>query len=487
MPGGGILTRVKVRLKADPTYSVVSAMIAPARAAALQVLQTVGANRLDLPAAIARVRDHLTDPRDRALLVELATGTLRWRGAIDHLIAHASKRPLDRLDAQVLDILRLGIYQLLHLNRVPAAAVVDDAVQMTRKARKASAASFVNAVLRHISRTRGHLPLPSRPAVAADAAPADRDAAVDYLSITLSHPRWLVARWMDAHGFEAAERWARFDNAPAPLTLRVNTLRVARPHVQDALRRHGVESRETTFAPDGLVVVHGNPLLIPLADEGLFVLQDEASQAVACLSLAAAGERVFDTCAAPGGKSLAIAAAVGPDGLVVAGDVRGRRIGLLRDTLARAGATRVFPLHVDLNQPMPVGPVFDCVFVDAPCSGLGTIRRDPDIRWRRNPEDLPPLAAAQLRMLRHAAAGVRTGGRLVYTTCSSEPEENEEVVAAFLSDDPRFAALDGAALLKRLPSSVRGLINDTGHFRSWPSRHGLEAFFGAVLIRGARL
>jgi 16S rRNA (cytosine967-C5)-methyltransferase len=458
-------------------------MIAPARAAALQVLQGVGANRSDLPAAIARARDRLDDPRDRALLVELATGTLRWRGAIDHLIAHASKRPLHRLDEQILDILRLGIYQLLHLTRVPAAAVVDDAVQMTRKARKASAAGFVNAVLRHVSRTRGHLPLPPRPTIAGDGTPADRDAALDYLFITLSHPRWLIARWMDAHGFEAAERWARFNNEPAPLALRVNTLRVTRGSVQDALRRHGVECRETTVAPDGLVIVEGNPLLTPLAGEGLFMLQDEASQAVACLSLAAAGERVFDTCAAPGGKSLAIAAGVGPDGLVVAGDVRGRRIDLLRDTLARARATRVFLLQIDLNEPLPVGPVFDCVFVDAPCSGLGTIRRDPEIRWRRRPEDLPSLAAAQLRMLQHAAAAVRLGGRLVYTTCSSEPEENEAVVAAFLSGDARFTPLDRAAILNGLPSSMRGLINDAGHLRSWPWRHGLEAFFGAVLVR----
>jgi 16S rRNA (cytosine967-C5)-methyltransferase len=253
--------------------------------------------------------------------------------------------------------------------------------------------------------------------------------------------------------------------------------------VQDALRRHGVECRETTVAPDGLVIVEGNPLLTPLADEGLFMLQDEASQAVACLSLAAAGERVFDTCAAPGGKSLAIAARVGPDGLVVAGDVRGRRIDLLRDTLARARATRVFLLQIDLNEPLPVGPVFDCVFVDAPCSGLGTIRRDPEIRWRRRPEDLLSLAAAQLRMLQHAAAAVRPGGRLVYTTCSSEPEENEAVVAAFLSGDARFTPLDRAAILNGLPSSIRGLINDAGHLRSWPWQHRLEAFFGAVLVR----
>jgi 16S rRNA (cytosine967-C5)-methyltransferase len=265
----------------------------------------------------------------------------------------------------------------------------------------------------------------------------------------------------------------------------VNTLRADRASVQAALRRHGVECRETAVAPDGLVVVEGNPLYTPLADEGLFVVQDEASQAVACLSLAAAGERVFDTCAAPGGKSLAFAAAVGPGGLVLAGDVRGRRIDLLRDTLARARAARVHPVQIDLHGPLPVGPVFDCVFVDAPCSGLGTIRRDPEIRWRRTPDDLPSLAAAQLRMLQHAAAVVRPGGRLVYATCSSEPEENEGVAEAFLSSTAGFTPLGRQTIVDGVAPTVGGLINEAGHLRSWPWRHGLEAFFGAVFVRGA--
>jgi 16S rRNA (cytosine967-C5)-methyltransferase len=462
-------------------------MIAPARAAALQVLQAVGANRLDLPAAIAHARGRLTDPRDRALVVELTTGTLRWLGAIDHLIAHATKRPLTRLDPEVLAILRLGIYQLLHLDRVPAAAVVDDAVQMTKRAGKASAAGFVNAVLRQVSRTRGRLPLPARPAIGREGEPADREAALEYLSTTLSHPRWLVARWLEAHGFEATERWARFDNEPAPLTLRVNTLRADRTHVQAALRRHGVECRETAVAPDGLVAVEGNPLHTPLFDEGLVVPQDEASQVVACFSLATAGERVFDTCASPGGKTLAFAAAVGPGGLVIAGDIRGRRIDLLRRTLARARAPRVQPVQIDLTGALPVGPVFDCVFVDAPCSGLGTIRRDPDIRWRRTPDDLPRFATAQLRMLHSAATAVRPGGRLVYATCSSEPEENEAVVATFLSSTSGFAALDRRTLVQGVPAPVRALVNEAGHLRTWPWQHGLEAFFAAVLVRGAGL
>ena len=385
-------------------------MIAPARIAALRVLRAVGTDRADLPAALAQARPHLADERDRALLVELATGTLRWLGAIDYLIVQAAKRPLSRLDTEVRDVLRLGIYQLLHLDRVPASAVVDDAVEMTRQAGKSSAAGFVNAVLRQISRTRAMLPLPPRPALS-NGVPVDREAALDYLSTTLSHPRWLVARWLDRHGFDAAEQWARFNDRGAPLTLRTNTLRGSRHVLEEALRTHGVECRHTAVAPDGLVVTQGNPLHTPLAEAGLFVLQDETSQAVACLSLASPGERVLDTCASPGGKSIAMAAAVGADGVVVAGDVRGRRIDLLRQNLIRAGADRAFVVQIDLNHPLPFPPAFDCVFVDAPCSGLGTIRRDPEIRWRRAPEDLAEFAAAQLRMLGHAAGAVRPGGR----------------------------------------------------------------------------
>jgi len=462
-------------------------VIAPARVAALRVLQAVDTAGADLPSAIAHARTHLTDERDRALLIELTTGTLRWLGAIDHLIAHAARRPLTRIDPEVRDVLRLGIYQLLHLDRVPASAVVDDAVEMTRKAGKSSAAGFVNAVLRQVSRTRGALPLPRRPALADDGAPADREAALDYLSTTLSHPRWLVARWLDAHGFDAAERWVRFNNEPAPLIVRVNTLRTNRPAMAEALREHGVECRPTAVAPDGLVVTAGNPLHTPLAETGLFLLQDEASQAVALLALASPNERVLDTCASPGGKSVAIAAAVGGEGMVVAGDIRRRRIDLLRQTLARAGADRVAVVQIDLAQPLPFGPEFDCVFVDAPCSGLGTIRREPEVRWRRTAAELPRLAAVQLRMLENAAGAVRPGGRLVYATCSSEAEENEGVVAAFLSRSDGFAPLERADFADRLPGALLTLVNQAGQFRSWPWQHDLEAFFAAVLVRRPNL
>ena len=458
-------------------------MIAPARRAALAVLQAVESRRADLPAAIAEARPTLDDERDRALLVELSTGTVRWQGQLDLVIGHAARRPLARLDPVVLAILRLGAYQLLHLDRVPAAAVVDDAVQMTRAARKASAAGFVNAVLRTVSRTRRALPLPPRPSLLPDGTPADRDTALDYLSGTLSHPRWLVARWLDRHGFVATEAWARFDNEPAPLTLRTNTLRIDRRSLAARLASSGVITRETAYAPDGLVVTAGNPLRTPSTDEGLFVVQEEASQLVALLALASPGERIIDTCASPGGKTLAMAAAMKGQGLLVAADVRSRRVDLLRRTLARAGPA-VPIVQLDLMAPLPFPAVFDCVFVDAPCSGLGTIRRDPEIRWRRTPEDLVRLAAAQRRMLDHAARIVRPGGRLVYATCSSEPEENEEVVAAFLKDHATFALFDQRDVAV-LPRSSAALVSESAQLRTWPWRDGLEAFFAAGMRRAA--
>jgi len=196
---------------------------------------------------------------------------------------------------------------------------------------------------------------------------------------------------------------------------------------------------------------------------------------------------VLDTCASPGGKSVAIAAAVGGEGMVVAGDIRRRRIDLLRQTLARAGADRVAVVQIDLAQPLPFGPEFDCVFVDAPCSGLGTIRREPEVRWRRTAAELPRLAAVQLRMLENAAGAVRPGGRLVYATCSSEAEENEGVVAAFLSRSDGFAPLERADFADRLPGALLTLVNQAGQFRSWPWQHDLEAFFAAVLVRRPNL
>ena len=455
-------------------------MIAPARIAAYDILTAVSSGRADLPTAIAFARVSLQDERDRALAADIAAGVQRWRAALDHLIVAFSKRAIDRLDPEVVEILRLSAYQLLHHTRVPASAVVDDAVNLARRAGKKSAAGFVNAVLRTLSRQRKDLPLPARPTGTSFPAGhlrplrgdggeretraigdgGERAAALAYLSITLSHPEW------------------QFNNAPAPLTLRANRLRATPDEVVERLATDEVRLRPGRFGPDALIVEEGYPLRG--RQEGLFVVQDEASQLVALLAEPRPGWRVLDACASPGGKTTALAAALNGTGQIVACDVRDRRMALLRKTVSAAGADEVRLIQADLLKPLPFTRPFDLVLVDAPCSGLGTLRRDPDIRWRRGESDLPALAAAELVMLQHAADAVAPGGRLVYATCSSEPEENEGIVDAFLATTPDFAPLDAREAAPRLSSDV---IDARGHLRTEPHVHGLEAFFGAVLVR----
>jgi 16S rRNA (cytosine967-C5)-methyltransferase len=327
---------------------------------------------------------------------------------------------------------------------------------LTKKIRKSSAAPLVNALLRRVSRERDRLPLPQRPT-----DPSNRDAVLDYLSITLSHPRWLVARWLDRYGFDPTEAWLRFNNSPARLTLRVNRLRTTMADVTAALAAHGVQVEPGQHAADALVVTTGNPLLTPLADQGLFFVQDEASQLVATRVGARPGDRVLDACASPGGKTTAIAAAMNDRGLIVATDVRDKRLDLLTRTVTLSGARSIRVVRADITQPLPFRAPFDWILLDAPCSGLGTIRRDPDLKWRRHESDLPGLVATQQQMLRETVRMLRPGGSIVYSTCSSEPEENEDVVAAIVRE---------------------GTLEPTGpDLRTFPFTHGLEAFFAAVL------
>jgi 16S rRNA (cytosine967-C5)-methyltransferase len=356
---------------------------------------------------------------------------------------------------------------------VPAAAVVDDAVNLTRKAGKKSASGLVNAVLRGISRRRTALPLPPKPSTS-----DDRESALDYLSITLSHPRWLVDRWLARVGFERTEAWLHFNNQPAPLTLRALEGEVARNRLREELEASGSDVRNGLYAPLAVVVESGH--LPGMSTAHRFVIQDEASQLVALLSGPAPGPLVLDACASPGGKATAIAATLTESELLIACDVRPRRMALLRRTIASAGATNIRLVQLDLTQALPFADSFSTVMVDAPCSGLGTLRRDPDIRWRQTPDALPSFAAKQQLMLDNAAAVIAPGGRLVYATCSSEPEENEQVADGFLARHPEFAPVPAS---RAHPAIATELEDPRGHFRTEPDRHGLEHFFGAVFQR----
>lgn len=450
-------------------------MIAPARTAAFRALVAIASNHCDLPTALVESRRQLNDDRDRSLAAAIVHGTLRWQRACDSLVSRVSARPIESLDREVLVILRLSLYQILHLDRVPSAAVVDDAVSLTRSAGKKSAAGFVNAVLRSTLRQRHHVPLPARPEDA-----GDREAALLYLGVTWSHPEWLVARWLDRYGFERTEKWVQFDNDPAPLTLSVNRLRATRDEVRRSLAAGDVECVDTSLTPHGLRVIAGNPLRH--AGHGQFLVQDEASQLVPLAVDAQPGERVLDLCAAPGGKTVLMCGDMRDSGVLVACDVRTRRVALLRDTVREAGCQHVYLVHVPTQGALPFSCNFDRILVDAPCSGLGTVRRDPDIKWRREEEDLAGLADRQLTLLERAATVLEPGGRLVYATCSSEPEENEMVIDRFLSRHSHFRLID---LRHDGRNELGSVLDDRGMLRTLPFEHRLEAFFAAALQRTA--
>jgi 16S rRNA (cytosine967-C5)-methyltransferase len=461
-------------------------MIAPARRAAVEVLRAVSRSDATLPDALARTAGALTDERDRHLAAEIATGTLRMRAALDHRVAALARRPLSALEPAVLDVLRATAYQLIHLDRLPAHAVVNDAVALTRSLGGTSAAGFVNAVARRLADPATRPGLPARPAASLPPGPvreagAEAGAWLEYLAVTLSHPRWLAERLLERLGSEDAGAWCAFDNARAPLTLRANTLRIDRIALAARLADRGVTTLPTPWAPEGLVVTGGAALGTPEAEEGLLVAQDEASQVVAALAAAQPGEAVLDTCAAPGGKTLALAGSLAGRGRLVAMDLRPRRVALLARTATLAAPHRVHVVRADLAVGPPVRPVFDLVLLDAPCSGLGTIRREPEVRWRRQPADLARFASQQGRLADAAARAVRPGGRLVYATCSSEPEENDDVVEAFLARTPSFVLEDARPAAAGAPWAA--VLDARGCLRTSPARHGLEAFFAAVLRR----
>jgi 16S rRNA (cytosine967-C5)-methyltransferase len=354
-------------------------------------------------------------------------------------------------------------------------------VTLVRNAGRASATGLVNAVLRRVDPERARHAWPPRPqSELLGQHEPPRETAVDYLTISLSHPRWLVERWLDRFGFDVTERWARFNNARAPLTLRPVRWKLERDDLAARLAAHGVITRAASFAPDALIVVEGHPFQTPLAAEGLFLAQDEASQLVAQLAADLDPSLVLDACASPGGKTTYIRGVLGKGSRAVACDFRPRRVKLLRATLDHVGAPHVHLVRADAGRALPFASVFDVVLLDVPCSGLGTIRREPEVRWRREPSHLPMFVETQRRMLQEAAGCVKPQGYLVYSTCSSEPEENEENVRFFLECHPEFVrVLPGEHPWRSTP--LESLLDAEGDLRTLPHEHGLEAFYGAVI------
>ena len=375
------------------------------------------------------------DPRDHALLRELVLGTLRWLRFIDHVLVAASQRPLNRIQRPLLAPLRIGAYQLLFLDRVPAHAAVNEAVEQATSRTHTGGASFVNGVLRRIARS------PRR-----DAWPVDTADRTKRLGVHYSHPDLLVERWLRTWGEERTIALLEANNRPKPLHLLSFRDRGGRAPLAEKLIDDDVGVEPSVLAPHCVTVRWGNPLDSEAYRQGDFYVQDEASQLAAIVPRSAPGENVLDVAASPGGKTFALLADQ-PDVRSTAADLSLRRLVTMSRNVARLGL-RPRLLAAD-GVALPFGAVFDRVVVDLPCSGTGTLRKHPELKWRISAAEIDRLAAEGLALVRGAAECVRPGGLLVVITCSIEPEENEAVVAALLESGAAFSRRDLAGELRR--------------------------------------
>jgi len=459
--------RIGPRRRATPTQ---------ARFVAVRVLERVERAGAFADLALhAALRDDQLTPRDRAFVTDLVYGTLRWRGRLDHLLGFVLDRELTKLEPLVATLLRIGAYQVLFCDGVPASAAVDQTVRCARALGAARAGGFVNAVLRQLVRKADRLPLP-----------ALEDDPVGHLTHTLSLPTWVAERFLDVFGPEEAAALAAASNAVPPMVARANTGRTTRDALVEELRSRRPDVRACSHAPAALDLGHaGNPALDPAFLEGRMTIQDEASQLVVELLGPRPGERILDLCAAPGTKATAIAERVGPEGAVLAVDRHPRRLGLVRSAARRLGLANVTCLERDGTAPLEdlPGAPFDRILVDAPCSGLGTLRRHADARWRVQPDDPQRLAETQHRLLERARSVLRPGGRLVYSTCTVLPEENEAVVDGLLAAGSGLRRVPPGTAEDDLGELLRPFVDEVGDLRTLPHRHGMDGFFAARLVK----
>jgi 16S rRNA (cytosine967-C5)-methyltransferase len=439
--------------------------VSPARKAAFEILRRVESEGAFASTLLANLFEEMRAD-DRALAHELVLGVLRRQLWLDRVIEHFAGRAVENLDLAVKLALRLGLYQIRFLSRTPDSAAVNESVKLVHIARLRSAASFVNAVLRRATREPDYDPL------------ADVANAVERLAVETSHPAWLLERWLRFFGPEAGDL-ARANNEHAPVAFRL-TRRGAETSVLSQIRE------ETQLEPSKIVndawrVRGPNEVLQSFARSGSIYLQDEASQLVAHVLGAQPADRILDVCAPPGSKALHLAA-LHPEMMIVAGDLYEHRLQTLSRLAALQGAATIRRVAHDAVKGLPfAAESFDRVLVDAPCSGTGTLRHNPETRWRLTSDDIQELAAQQKLILNNVANLVRRGGRLVYSTCSVEPEENEDVVRAFLNANPEFELSEPE--WQRPEGGLSNLITDTGAVRTWPHRDDVDGFFIAVFTK----
>jgi 16S rRNA (cytosine967-C5)-methyltransferase len=437
--------------------------ISPARTAAFDILLRVEQSQAFASELLHSTGYHKLTSSDHGLATELVMGVLRWRPVLDQELAAASSLKLAELDVEVLTTLRLAAYQLKFLDRIPARAAVHESVELVKRVRKRSAAAFVNAVLRKLD---DHPKLPTVNATHGEE-----------LSARWAHPLWLLERWIREFGLDAAHKICAHDQQAPPAAIRL-----ANDCPAEELSEEGIELAAGQLLTRARRVLSGNVAHTRAFRRGKIAIQDEASQLVALL--VGHGESILDCCAAPGGKTRLMAER-NPQSSVLALELHPQRAGLLRKLVT---ASNVSVVAADMREP-PVARAFDRVLADVPCSGTGTLARNPEIKWRLKPNDLTDLQTRQLAILQSAMRQVAPGGRLIYATCSLEREENSDVVEKALAEVAGFHAVDARQELERLRTEgelawpdLNSIVSGP-YFRTLPGVHPCDGFFAAILER----
>ena len=407
------------------------------------------------------------EDRDRALTTELVYGVLRRQGRLDWHIDQLSRINPKKIDPAVRIALRLALYQILFLDRIPPHAAVNETVKIVKSTQPAHLAGFVNALLREAIRRGEKWNWPS-----------PESDAEEYLAVLTSHPKWFVRMMIKEIGFEETQKLCEANNIIAPMVLRVNTLRADSKAILEWLKENEIEAEFSPYLANAIRIsgLRKDVSQIPIFTEGLVQVQDEASQLVSHLLAPEAGERVLDLCSGFGGKSTHLGILMKNRGEILAVDKSAWKIEELRENAQRQGVSIIKARSCDILElsPLDTGS-FDRVLLDAPCSGFGSLRRNPDIKWRRHPKDPIRFARLQKQLLDHVAQFVKRGGVLLYATCTLFKEENDEVAKDFSDHHPDFRSEPAA---EYLPEGCRSMT-DGAYFRSWPHVHGVDGFFGA--------
>ncbi|MTI79804.1 MAG: 16S rRNA (cytosine(967)-C(5))-methyltransferase RsmB [Firmicutes bacterium] len=405
---------------------------------------------------------------DRAFTTELTYGTLRTLNTLDWVISRFIKQPLASQTVWVRNILRMGTYQLLYLNKVPPAAACNEAVELAKKYSNRGVVKFVNGVMRNVTRNLDTIEYPD----------INMDP-VSHVSLKYSHPSWMVERWLKEYDLEQTIELCKTNNMTPPNTVRVNTLRISRQQLIERLQEEGVEAKEANYASEGLHLSNFFSFrTINSFQEGLFQVQDESSMLVGHALNPSHGSRVIDAAAAPGGKSTHLAQLMENSGWILAFDLHEHKINLINDNCRRLGITNVKGKVGDAREiPAEYNNWADYVLLDAPCSGLGVLRRRADVRWRKEAYQIPSIVKLQREMLENVSRCVRPGGVLVYSTCTITDEENLQQVKSFLNRHNEFVMEDLTPLLPARLADEPGV--NQGYIQLLPHLHGMDGFFMA--------